>query len=1516
MGSVTERVANSSIESLRQLARKVNKKEAAGGRIERQSRVGNRFPLSFGQERFWFLDRLFPGSSAYNIPFALQFSVPLIGGYPPSLESVIRLQRGILDGLVRRHEIWRTSFMLHNDAPVQVIHPAGPVPLEVVLLADLPEEDKMSAATRIILDRTHTPFDLSGPSQCRFGMIQLSPTDYVAFTICHHIVFDASSSRVAVEEFRSGLLSALGGFEPRGTELPIQYADYAAWQRQWWKNDEVRERLCRFWSARLKDLPVLNLPTDHPRPAAQSFRGQTEFFVLDKEHTDALRLLSKDQGVTLFATLLAVWAILLQRYTGATDIPVCIPVSSRTRAETEELIGFFVNTLVIRLDLSDDPSFSDLQKRIWKTCSEAYAHQDMPFEQLVQILQPTRDLSRNPLSSISFQLQDVPRAGAGAGSSDFGVGMRLQPFAVGAETSTFDLDFSLAGQWGSQWLEGAREEIHGKLTYSLDLFEAATVRRICEHYQNLLRLVIASPELHISELHMMSRSERQQLLVGWNPVPLRADLPFVQELFEGQARQTPAAIALEYRGQQLTYSELNRRANQLARFLRHTGAGPESRVALCLERSCEMVIAMMAVLKTGGAYVPLDPAFPAERLRFMVEDSDPLVLLTQSHLKDQFEGVRGLPILELEKLTWAGEQENDLDRELVALRPDNLAYLIYTSGSTGVPKGVEITHRSLSNFLNSMRREPGVSREDALLAVTTVSFDIAGLELFLPLSVGARVVLASRDDASDPAALADSVVHHRITVMQATPATWQLLIAAGWKGQADLRILCGGEQLRRGLADELLQRSASLWNLFGPTETTIWSTAHQVDAGQGAIVIGRPIANTTLYVLDADLEPVPIGVPGELYIGGAGLARGYHGRADLTAERFVPDPFSIQPGARFYKTGDRVRYLADGTIEFLGRNDLQVKIRGFRIELAEIESVLSLYPGTESAAVAAWNRGEDDSRLVAYVQTNAPLDHGRLREFLRKKLPEYMIPGKFIDMQQMPLNSNGKLDRKKLPPPGELPRSDGERVTEGRTSTQLKLIELWSLMLNLSDPGIEDSFFDLGGHSLLALRLLEEMQRAFQIQLPLRTLFSSPTIAGLADKIDLLLAGNAEEATNTAPDFDLDARLNASIVPDLSTPPAGTLSNVFLTGATGFVGAHLLFELLQRTKAHVHCLVRASSVSDGRARLQQHMTDLNLWQPHLESRITVVCGDLSLRRLGISTAQYEEIARTSDAIFHSGASVSFFYPYSMLKPANVLGTEEILRLACYRRQKQVHYVSTMGVFSQASIFTPDGDFEWVMKEDDQPGWQGLNLGYTQTKWVAERLVAEAVARGLPAATYRPTIVYGHTGSGEGNSQDFLYRFIQSCGQTGYAPDIDWDLNLVPVDFVARAIVQIAIAPGSAGRVFHLVNEHPSTMKDVVECILASGLFIEKISYKSWLKILLETPDNALAALALGFPEEDPHVLGNGKVYADRQFRCDNTLRFLQTASDRCPDVRGERLQRYVRKVLSVAEQPSTVMVEV
>ncbi|MGH7829948.1 MAG: non-ribosomal peptide synthetase, partial [Candidatus Binatia bacterium] len=784
-------------------------------------------------------------------------------------------------------------------------------------------------------------------------------------------------------------------------DLPIQYPDFALWQRQYLQGETLESQL-DYWRQQLAALPVLELPADRVRPAMQSYRGARHPIALPARLSQALKALSRKQETTLFMTLLAAFQTLLHRYTRQNNIVVGSPVAGRTRAETEELIGFFVNTLVLHGDLSGNPTFLELLARVRDMALGAYAHQDLPFEKLVEELQPERDLSRNPLFQVWFALQNVPRQALEL------AGSTVKPLEMESRMAKFDLALSMVE---------VGENLMGSLEYNTDLFESATIARMSGHFETLLEGIVADPGRRLSELPLLTEPERQQLLIQWNDT--KKSYPAVQcihQLFETQAERTPDSVAVSFpstgfgRGedQQLTYRELNSRANQLAHHLKDLGVGRGELVGICVERSLEMVIGLLAILKAGGAYVPLDPAYPRERLAFMLEDSRAPVLLTQERLLAQLPkmtddsrrttdddaqssfsrstviGPRSSSLqsetrhapcamrratvicLDADWESIAAESEDNL---LVETSPDDLAYVIFTSGSTGKPKGVEISHRAVVNFLHSMRQRPGLTERDTLLSVTTLSFDIAALEIFLPLTVGARLVLVSWETAADGTLLAEKLAQCGATAMQATPATWRLLLEAGWPGGKPFTMLCGGEALSRGLAAALMEKGSSLWNLYGPTETTIWSTLCRVDSKEGRIPIGRPIANTEIYILDSHLQPVPIGIPGDLYIGGDGLARGYLNRPDLTREKFIPHPFSDDPGARLYKTGDLARYLPDGNIEFLGRLDHQVKLRGFRIELGEIETALAQHPAVRETVVLA--REEFDNPQSTVPKTTA-----------------------------------------------------------------------------------------------------------------------------------------------------------------------------------------------------------------------------------------------------------------------------------------------------------------------------------------------------------------------------------------------------------------------------------------------------------------------------------------------------------------------------------------------------------------
>ncbi len=1049
-------------------------------RIARDVRNGREgeIPLSYAQQRLWFLDRLMPGSPFYNLPGGVRLVGPL----------EVAALRVAFQELTRRHETLRTGFSDVDGRPVQRIAGRIEAELPIVDLAGLPEERREEAVPRIAAEQARAPFDLSVPGLLRATLLRLGREDHALLFAMHHIISDGWSMGVLVRDVSVLYDAFTRGMPPVLPALPIQYADFADWQRLWLSGEELDRQLA-YWRERLAGAPVLDLPTDLPRPPIQTFRGAVLRARYPRPLLDALGAFAAGRGLSLFMVLLGAFQTLLLRYTGQEDVVVGSPIANRTRSELEGLIGFFVNTLVLRTDLAGDPAFPDLLKRVRRVCLGAYAHQDLPFEQLVEELQPRRDLSRNPLFQVMLNLLNAP-----AQRADIAERLAVSPLSTEASTSLFDLQ---------AYITPLESGLAVSWEHATDLFDAATIERLSGHFETLLTGITKRPERPLSELPLLSAAERRQLLETWNDTAApRPAEPTVHALFEAQARRTPEALALvaPETGEALAYADLNARADRLAHSLRHRGVGPGTRVAVCLERSPDLVAALLGVLKAGGAYVPLDPAHPAERLAYVLEDSAATVLLTEPRL-------RGLISASDAEVVEVGPEllaENGAGSLQPLAGPDDLAYVIYTSGSTGRPKGVEVTHGSMVNFLASMAREPGLTAADALLAVTTVSFDIAGLELYLPLSVGARIVLASREATLDGSKLASMISEAGVTALQATPATWRLLLSSGWPEASGLKALCGGEALPRDLAAELAPRVGSLWNVYGPTETTVWSTLRRLDGdGDGSVPIGGPIANTSVHLLDRSGGLVPVGVAGELHIGGSGLARGYLRRPDLTAERFVPNPFAAEPGARLYRTGDLAKRRADGDLEVLGRIDHQVKIRGFRVELGEIEAVLAGDPAVRLAVVLMREDTPGDQRLVAYVVwRGADRNAGRLREALQRRLPAYMVPGVLVELESLPLTPSGKVDRRALPKPGG-ERPDLERpYAAPRSETEATLAEVWCAVLRLDQVGVHDDFFELGGHSLLATQVVSRLRDRFGLELPLPVLFQETTLERLAARIE------------------------------------------------------------------------------------------------------------------------------------------------------------------------------------------------------------------------------------------------------------------------------------------------------------------------------------------------------------------------------------------------------------------------------
>lgn len=1040
---------------------------AAAPRIAKADR-DRPLPLSMSQERFWFLHRLQPENTAYNITAFQRSPEPVDAGI---LEDSVR-------ELARRHECLRTSFEERDGAPVQVIHSAVPVQLKVVDFTAISGEERDRRARALFREYNRQPFDLSAAPLSRVALVRFKSEDLFLLTI-HHSVADGTSLGIFFREIGEIYLALMRGLRPGLPDPPLQYADYAVWQRRELEGSTLEGELS-YWRKKLEGRPgALELPADRRRPAMQAFEGSVYDFRVPAAVASALKSLAQEEGASVYMVLLAVFKVLLYRLTRQSDILVGSPVAGRDLPELENLIGCFINTLVMRTEISAEIGAREVVRRVRETVLEAHAHRTLPFERVLEALQPERDLSRPPLFQVAFILQNT------AGSSTYGT------FSANA---MFDLTLYM-------WEAG--DTFGGSFEYSTELFDQETVARMAGYFGALAEAMAARPGQSVGTLPVLPAAERDEVLVTWNRTA--CDYPrdsTVADLIAAQACRTPHSIAVTEpasegrEGRSITYAELDLRSNRLAHRLRALGIGPDVLAGICLDRTIDMVVALLGVLKAGGAYVPMDPHFPRERLAFMAEEAGLAVLITEDRHRSVVEAPEAASIV-MDK-DWPAIEQYSAEPPPRVASSDNLAYVIFTSGSTGKPKGVQVEHRSVVNFLHSMQLNPGLTSGDRLLSVTTLSFDIAGLEIYLPLITGAQVVLASRAAASDGQALAGLLADAQATAMQATPATWRLLLEAGWEGRKDLKILCGGEALPRDLAERLLATGAEVYNLYGPTETTIWSTVHHVTSAEDLVPIGKPIANTAIYILDENLQPVPRGVAGELYIGGDGLARGYLKRPELTAEKFVPDPFA--PGKRMYRTGDLARWLPGGVVQYLGRQDHQVKLRGFRIELEEIENVLRRHPDVRDAAVALIDDGPGRQSLAGYVVLRSGyLDRTKSAAFARylnAKLPDYMVPVTYTRLDALPLTANGKVDRKSLPPPV---RSVEEAVAP-RNYLELQLLSVWQQVLNLQGIGVRDNFFALGGHSLLAMKLFAQLEQLFG-PLPVSLLFQAPTVEQMAAKM-------------------------------------------------------------------------------------------------------------------------------------------------------------------------------------------------------------------------------------------------------------------------------------------------------------------------------------------------------------------------------------------------------------------------------
>lgn len=1036
-------------------------------------------PLSSTQRQMWFIDQMTPGNPAYNLPYGLRFHGAL---------DTAALEAGF-NQIIARHETLRTTFSVVEGEPQQRVQAEFNIAIKLVPLEQLSEKEREARLHALASEESLHAFDLSRLPLIRVTLFRLGPTDHVLVVNMHHILADGLSVGLLFTELDAFYRAIKHGGTAPVPELTVQYGDFAAWQQQ--SNEAVHPAQIEFWQAQLGgDLPVLELATDHSRPALQSFRGSNVFCSIPATLTQELKAIGGREGCTLFMTLLAAFTVLLQRYSGAEEMVIGTPVSTRGPAGFEPLIGNFLNMTALRCDLSGDPTFVELLRRSRKTTLDAISNSNVSFETVMQLLQLDRDPSRNPVFQALFEL--LPPQSARLDD------LQVSEFGFDLKFAQLDLSLHLCETGGG---------CQGRFEYCTDLFERSTIERLAANFELMLGAIAHDAHQKLAEITLLSPTERSRMLGEWNDTASELPDKTAAELFEAQVKRSPGQIAVHFGARAISYAELNAHANRIAHTLRSRGITRGQRVGLCVERGGDMLAAMLAILKSGAAYVPLDPAFPAARLTAMAEDARLSLLVSTSGVADFCAVPRARQLLlDEDAATIAAAPDSGLPAASGSAHCDDPAYLIYTSGSTGTPKGVVVPHRALTNFLTSMSREPGLDADDVLVAVTTLSFDIAVLELLLPLIVGATVVIAPREVAMDADALRSLLESQHATIMQATPVTWRLLLDSGWTGRASFKALAGGEALPRDLAAQLIACDVELWNMYGPTETTVWSTCARITDPAAAITIGKPIANTTVRVLDVWRGLCAVGVPGELCIGGAGVALGYWERPALTADQFIPDPFTDDSDARLYRTGDRVRWRADGTLEHLGRLDYQIKLRGFRIEAGEIEAGIAQHPAVRECVVVAQADASGDKRLVAYVLASDPphdLDD-QLRARLRAAMPEYMVPAYFVLLDELPRTENGKLDRKALPVHHADKQDRYGALQAPRTATEQKVMDVFSDVLKRNSFGIEDNFFNLGGNSLMAARMVLRLRAETNLDVPLRVLFERQTVSSLAAAIDEL----------------------------------------------------------------------------------------------------------------------------------------------------------------------------------------------------------------------------------------------------------------------------------------------------------------------------------------------------------------------------------------------------------------------------
>ncbi|MEG4530221.1 amino acid adenylation domain-containing protein [Microcoleus sp. D2_18a_D3] len=1428
----------------------------------------NGFRISPQQKYLWLLQQ---DSPAYRVQSAIL------------IEGILQTERlkQALEKVSDRHEIIRTSFQRKAGLkiPIQVISEHSSVSWKWVNLSEVNPQEQEAKLEDIFQQEKSALFNFDRNPLWHLSLITLSSERHILLVSLPALCADSRTLKNLVQEISQCYAACLHGEEI--TDEVVQYIQFSEWQNELLEDEEAAEGK-EYWTGHnFSALASLRLPLENrlinvpAKFTPQALEVKLELALLAK-----VEALARQYNTSLSTFLLACWKILLWRLIGQSELAVGVAFDGRKYEELEPALGLFAKFLPLSSQLTENFSFAETLQQIQQEEREAYKYQEYFSHEY---------LGNSSGFPFGFEFEEQLEKHSASG-------VFFSIYKQYACCDRFKVKLSCHRQ---------KDSLAAEFHYDPIFLADNSIRCLAEQFYALVQSAASNPQTAIGKLEMLSDRARNQLLVEFNST--KADYQLdkcVHQLFEEQAERSPNRIAAVCENQQITYSELNARANKIAHYLQQLGIKPEVIVGICVDRSLEAIAGILGILKAGGAYLPLDPAMPKERLALMLQNAQTPVLLTQQHL------IKNMPETQAQIVCLDTDIPSFSPTTFVSASVENLAYIIYTSGSTGTPKGVAIEHRQLLNYLHGIQEKLNLPSGANYATVSTFAADLGNTVIFPALCSGGCLHIISQERATDPQAMAAYFQQHSIDCLKIVPSHLQALLSASNASQIlpKKRLILGGEPLMWNLI-EIIQKynpDCSIFNHYGPTETTVGVLTYQVrmkgDRISQTVPLGRPLPNTQIYLLDSHLQPVPVGVAGELYIAGAGLARGYLNQPELTAEKFICNSLTQEPETRLYKTGDLARYLPDGNIEFIGRADRQVKLRGFRIELGEIEAGLSHHPSVREAAVLLQENEPGNQRLVAYIVSHSKLSVQdsqlieSLRSFLKEKLPEYMIPSAFVVLKALPLTPNGKIDRQALPAPSVAanftdtfvgPRTPGEEILAG----------IWSQLLNLKKVGIYDNFFELGGHSLLITQLLAKVRECFQVELPLRVLFEAPTVAGLAEKIEMQQGGN------TAGDRTASFDINAEVVLDPAIRPATPLSEpktepacILLTGATGFLGAFLLRDLLQQTQAEIYCLVRSADSESAKKRIQSSLESYLIWDESSSDRIIPIAGDLSQPLLGLSEEQFRVLASKIDVIYHNGAFVKFTYPYSVLKPANVLGTQEVLRLASQSKLKPVHLISTISVFSAMG----ESGIKVVREEDELTPGEGLKGAYTQTKWVAEKLVEVARDRGIPVSIYRPGRISGDSKTGACNPSDLLYRLMAGCVQLGCAPDDDKLMNVAPVDYVSRAIVHLSRQKELLGKTFHLVNPQSFQMSELLGWICSMGYPIKRVSSEAWQAEIINragySPENALYPLVGLFSEKvsEAEMPQSGTLHFD----CQNTLDGLATTDITCPQADANLFRTY------------------